>query len=101
MVAEGAVNTSPKMPGFQAYLRKQIASITNYVRVNFGGMTSSDVSANDVKRVKDKVNFVSLCLGQSDGKRAVAEIYFCSLCQRRHSKQKNKYQFATLKFVSL
>ena len=50
--AKGALNTAPKMPGFAKELtHAQIASITNYVRVNFGGLPSSDVTANDVKRV--------------------------------------------------
>lgn len=50
--AKGAFNTAPKMPGFEKDLSPaQIASITNYVRVNFGGLPSSEVSAADVKRV--------------------------------------------------
>ena len=50
--AKGALNTAPKMPGFSKELsHAQIASITNYVRVNFGGLESSNVSAADVKRI--------------------------------------------------
>lgn len=50
--AKGALNTAPKMPGFEKDLtHAQIASITNYVRVNFGGLPSSDVTANDVKKI--------------------------------------------------
>ena len=50
--AKGAFNTAPKMPGFSKDLsHAQIASITNYVRVTFGGLTSSNVSAADVTRV--------------------------------------------------
>ncbi len=50
--AKGALNTAPKMPGFSKELsHTQIASITNYVRVNFGGLESSNVSAADVKRI--------------------------------------------------
>jgi len=50
--AKGALNTAPKMPGFSKELsHAQIASITNYVRVTFGGLQSSDVSAADVKRI--------------------------------------------------
>ncbi|WP_350560791.1 cytochrome c [Psychrobacter sp. CAL346-MNA-CIBAN-0220] len=50
--AKGALNTAPKMPGFSKELsHAQIASITNYVRVNFGGHSRSDVSATDVKRI--------------------------------------------------
>ena len=50
--AKGAFNTAPKMPGFEKDLSAaQIASITNYVRVNFGGLTNSEVTAADVKRV--------------------------------------------------
>ncbi|MGP4713316.1 MULTISPECIES: c-type cytochrome [unclassified Psychrobacter] len=54
--AKGAFNTAPKMPGFKEDLsHAQIASISNYVRVTFGGLPSSDVSAAEVKRViKDK-----------------------------------------------
>ncbi|WP_435979001.1 c-type cytochrome [Psychrobacter sp. DM4] len=54
--AKGAFNTAPKMPGFKEDLSyAQMASITNYVRVTFGGLPSSDVSAAKVKRViKDK-----------------------------------------------
>ena len=49
---DGATNTSPKMPGFSEDLdSEQIASIANYVRVNFGGLQNSDVSAADVDRV--------------------------------------------------
>jgi hypothetical protein len=49
---EGATNTSPIMPGFSDELNsEQIAGITNYVRVNFGGLNSSEVSANDVDRI--------------------------------------------------
>ena len=49
---EGATNTSPIMPGFSDELNsEQIAGIANYVRVNFGGLTSSDVSASDVDRI--------------------------------------------------
>lgn len=50
--AKGAFNTAPKMPGFKDDLsHAQIASIANYVRVNFGGLPSSEVTAADVKRV--------------------------------------------------
>ncbi|WP_227669229.1 cytochrome c [Psychrobacter sp. NG25] len=50
--AKGAFNTAPKMPGFEKDLsHAQIASIANYVRINFGGLSSSDVSADKVKRV--------------------------------------------------
>ncbi|WP_352339173.1 cytochrome c [Psychrobacter sp. 16-MNA-CIBAN-0192] len=50
--AKGALNTAPKMPGFEKELtHAQIAGIANYVRVNFGGLPSSDVSAADVKRI--------------------------------------------------
>ena len=50
--AKGALNTAPKMPGFEKELtHAQIASITNYVRINFGGLPSSNVSAADVKRI--------------------------------------------------
>ncbi len=50
--AKGALNTAPKMPGFEKELsHAQIASITNYVRVTFGGLQNSDVSAADVKRI--------------------------------------------------
>ncbi|OXL19171.1 cytochrome c [Psychrobacter sp. DAB_AL32B] len=52
--AKGALNTAPKMPGFAKELtHAQIASITNYVRVNFGGLPSSDVTAKDVKKVME------------------------------------------------
>ena len=50
--AKGALNTAPKMPGFDKELsHAQIASISNYVRINFGGLESSNVSAADVKRI--------------------------------------------------
>ncbi len=50
--AKGAFNTAPKMPGFKKDLsHAQIASIANYVRVNFGGLPSSEVTAAEVKRV--------------------------------------------------
>ena len=50
--AKGALNTAPKMPGFEKELsHAQIASITNYVRITFGGLQNSDVSAADVKRI--------------------------------------------------
>ena len=50
--AKGALNTAPKMPGFGKELtHAQIASITNYVRINFGGLATSNVSAADVKRI--------------------------------------------------
>ena len=54
--AKGAFNTAPKMPGFKEDLSNtQIASITNYVRVNFGGLATSEVTADEVKRViRDK-----------------------------------------------
>ncbi|WP_218689054.1 cytochrome c [Psychrobacter sp. BF1] len=49
---KGGTNTSPSMPGFSEDLSSaQIADITNYVRVNFGGLPSSYVSADDVDRV--------------------------------------------------
>lgn len=49
---DGATNTSPSMPGFSKDLSaEQIAGITNYVRVNFGGIDDSKVSAADVDRV--------------------------------------------------
>lgn len=52
--AKGALNTAPEMPGFAKELtHAQIASITNYVRVNFGGLPSSDVTAKDVKEVME------------------------------------------------
>ncbi|MGP9752119.1 cytochrome c [Psychrobacter sp. AOP22-C2-15] len=51
---EGATNTSPIMPGFSDELNsEQIAGIANYVRVNFGGLASSDVSADDVDRIEN------------------------------------------------
>ena len=50
--AKGALNTAPKMPGFSKELtHAQIASIANYVRVSFGGLPNSDISATDVKRI--------------------------------------------------
>ena len=50
--AKGALNTAPKMPGFKKDLTlAQIADITNYVRVNFGGLSDSNVTAADVKKV--------------------------------------------------
>ncbi|MGP5209551.1 cytochrome c [Psychrobacter alimentarius] len=54
--AKGAFNTAPKMPRFNEDLsHAQIADITNYVRINFGGLTTSQVSASDVERIiKDK-----------------------------------------------
>ncbi|MDN3452994.1 MULTISPECIES: cytochrome c [unclassified Psychrobacter] len=56
--AKGAFNTAPKMPSFSEDLSPaQIANITNYVRVKFGGLPNSDVSTADVTRViKEKVN---------------------------------------------
>ena len=40
------------MPGFSKDLNaEQIADIANYVRVNFGGLTDSKVSAADVDRI--------------------------------------------------
>ncbi len=45
----GATNIRPNMPGFSEDLSsEQIAAITNYVRVKFGGLQSSEVSAADV-----------------------------------------------------
>ncbi|WP_367109200.1 cytochrome c [uncultured Psychrobacter sp.] len=54
--AKGAFNTAPKMPGFKEDLSNaQIASIANYVRVNLGGLVTSEVTADEVKRIiKDK-----------------------------------------------
>ncbi len=50
--AKGVFNTAPKMPGFSEDLSPtQIANITNYVRVKFGGLSNSDVSTADVIRV--------------------------------------------------
>ena len=50
--AKGALNTAPKMPGFEKDLtHAQIASITNYVRVNFGGLAASTVTESDVKKI--------------------------------------------------
>ena len=49
---EGATDTSPIMPGFSEELNsEQIAGIANYVRVNFGGLANSEVSAADVDRI--------------------------------------------------
>ena len=49
---DSASNTSPKMPGFSEDLNsEQIAGIANYVRVNFGGLQSSEVNAADVDRI--------------------------------------------------
>ena len=40
------------MPGFSEDLNsEQIAGIANYVRVNFGGLQSSEVNAADVDRI--------------------------------------------------
>ena len=40
------------MPGFAKDLtHAQIADITNYVRVNFGGLPDSNVTAADVKKI--------------------------------------------------
>ncbi|WP_367110297.1 cytochrome c [uncultured Psychrobacter sp.] len=50
--AEGATNTRPNMPGFADELSsQQIADITNYVRTSFGGVASSDVSADYIDNV--------------------------------------------------
>ena len=50
--AEGASDTTPKMPGFEEELSsEQIANIANYVRVKFGSLPSSDLTAADVDRV--------------------------------------------------
>lgn len=50
--AEGATDTTPKMPGFSEELSsEQIANIANYVRVKFGSLPSSDLTADDVDRV--------------------------------------------------
>ena len=50
--AKGALNTAPKMPGFAKELtHAQIADITNYVRVNIGGLQSSKVTADEVKKL--------------------------------------------------
>nr|WP_317198943.1 cytochrome c [uncultured Psychrobacter sp.] len=49
---EGATNIRPNMPGFKDQLsHQQIADITNYVRTSFGGLASSDVSADYVDTV--------------------------------------------------
>lgn len=49
---DSASNTSPKMPGFSEDLNsEQIAAIANYVRVKFGGLNSSNVTAADVDNV--------------------------------------------------
>ncbi len=46
---KGATNIRPNMPGFSEELSsEQIAAITNYVRVKFGGLQTSEVSAADV-----------------------------------------------------
>ena len=48
----GSTNTSPIMPAFSDELSsEQIASIANYVRISFGGLASSDVSAADIERI--------------------------------------------------
>lgn len=53
----GSTNTSPIMPGFADQLdSEQVASIADYVRVNFGGLTDSDVSAADVERIASAGN---------------------------------------------
>lgn len=49
---DGSTNTSPSMPGFSKDLNsEQIAAITNYVRVNFGGLTTSEVNAADIDQI--------------------------------------------------
>ncbi len=55
--AKGASNTRPNMPGFADELSsQQIADITNYVRINFGGLASSDVSADYVETTLEGVD---------------------------------------------
>ncbi len=50
--AKGAFNTAPKMPGFKEDLSNaQIASIANYMRMNLGGLVTSQVTADEVKRI--------------------------------------------------
>ena len=50
---KSSLNTAPSMPGFGKDLSNaEIASITNYVRVTFGSLAHSDISADDVKRIK-------------------------------------------------
>jgi len=49
---EGATNTSPQMPGFKDELSaEQIAGLANYVRVTFGGMSDSQVTAEQVDNI--------------------------------------------------
>lgn len=49
---KSGLNTAPKMPGFAKDLSSsEIASITNYVRVTFGSLSRSDVSAHDIERI--------------------------------------------------
>lgn len=54
--AEGAFNTAPKMPGFKEDLNAaQIASIANYVRITFGSLPTSEVTAAEVEQlIKEK-----------------------------------------------
>jgi len=54
--AEGAFNTAPKMPGFKEDLNAaQIASIANYVRITFGSLLTSEVTAAEVEQlIKEK-----------------------------------------------
>ncbi len=54
--AEGALNTAPKMPGFKEDLNAaQIASIANYVRITFGSLPTSEVTAAEVEQlIKEK-----------------------------------------------
>lgn len=52
--AEGGTNTSPKMPGFAEELSsEQIASIANYVRVEFGSLPSSNLTADDIDQIRN------------------------------------------------
>ena len=60
--SDASLNTLPSMPAFANRLNDgQIAQVANYVRTKLGGMTDSNLTANDIKKFveqKDNVPFL-------------------------------------------
>ncbi len=53
--SKGSLDTLPNMPAFANVLNdEQIAQVANYVRTNIGGMPSSQLTANDIKKLAEQ-----------------------------------------------
>lgn len=64
--SKAPLDTLPNMPGFVNKLSdEQIAQIANYVRTNIGGMSASELTISDVKKLAEQPNDVPFLIANA------------------------------------